>query len=523
LTQSKGLREKEKVAAIDVGSNSIHMLLAEVDKFGNIVPLQTWKDLTRLGEYLNDSNGMMSEEVIPRLERVLRKMKSIAESKGAHLRAVGTHSLREAKNGQKICSQIEQKTKIKVEVVSGREEARLVYLGVQYGIDLEDKPSLVMDIGGGSTEIYLGQGAEERFSTSLKLGCVRLTKSFLPNAVYKSQEVVALTNYIDSRVEPVAKDLRKVGFDFCVGSSGTVRAVKSVALGLQKKKPPKNFHGTVLSAKELALVKEAALACGGVKGLKNLPLLDQKRADIFLAGVLVLDSVSRYAGVKEWTLSECAIREGIVLDTLIREKRWLQGSSQDVRWRSVRALGQKFLVDEGHAWHITTLSISLFDQLNGWLKIGREWRELLRAASFLHEVGRFVSLSGFHKHGDYVIRNSMLPGFTEQELLLVGALVRCHRKKVPKAGDNGLAAFSPAVRKNLERVSALLRLSASLDKGRLGKIQQVDALVKGGKAFVKVVIRGDQDVFLEVYEANVERQEVEMALGMPLNLDFVKV
>ena len=522
IAQHRQHRERERVAAIDIGSNSIHMLLSEVDKNGNIHVIETLKDQTRLGEHIND-NGLIDLAVLPRLERVLRKMKSIAEANHATLRAIATHALREARNGMAICQEIENKCKFKVEIVSGREEARLVYLGVQYGISLEEKPSLVVDVGGGSTELYLGQGSEERFSTSLKLGCVRLTKTFLPDLIYKPKDVSSLCNYIDSRIEPVAKDLQKIGFEFCVGSSGTIKAVKAVALGLQKKKILKNFHGSSLTVKELQLVKEATLACKGVKEIKELPNMDVKRADIFLAGLMVLDSIAKHNGVKQYTLSECAIREGIVIDTLVRQKGWLQGSSQDVRWRSVRSLAQKFQVDESHAWHITTLAISLFDQLTPWLKIGREWREYLRSSSFLHEVGRFVSLSSHHKHSEYIICNSKLPGFTERELAIVGTVVRYHRKKLFKENDNNLAVFTPLEKKNVERISGLLRLAASLDKGRLGKIQEVAAEVKGGKGFVKVYLRGGQDVFLEVYEANVEKEQVEKSLGFPIQLDFIKV
>jgi exopolyphosphatase / guanosine-5'-triphosphate,3'-diphosphate pyrophosphatase len=270
------------------------------------------------------------------------------------------------------------------------------------------------------------------------------------------------------------------------------------------------------------VVKSAVLACKGVKELRALPNMDEKRADIFLAGLIVLESIARHSNIKQYTLSNCAIREGIVIDTLVRQKGWLQGSAQDVRWRSVRSLAQKFQVDEGHAWHITTLTISLFDQLNPWLKIEREWREYLRSAAFLHEVGRFVSLNSHHKHSEYIVCNSKLPGFTERELLIVGAVVRYHRKKLLKDNDNNLALFTPSEKKNVERVSGLLRLAASLDKSRLGKIQEVSASVKNNCGFVTVYLRGGQDVFLEVYEANVEKVQIEKCLGFSLKLDFVK-
>jgi len=511
-----------RVAAIDVGSNSVHMLVVDVSAEGELKTIDITKDQTRLGADL-DERLILDADALTKVSAVLKRMKDIADAHGATIRAVGTHALREARNGHEFAQRLAKRTGVNVEIVSGREEARLVYLGVQYGLPVNDKSALLVDIGGGSTEILLGQWGEERFSTSLKLGAVRLTQKYLLSDPLDSGEVQALQRYIESRLEPVVREIRKVGFDYAVGSSGTIKAIKSIALGLAGKSQPNDYHGVVLTAEELEAAKNAILGAVALKDRKLIPGLDAKRADIIVAGVMVLDALTRQAGVPSWTVSLSAIREGIVIDTLMREGQWLRGNPQDVRWRSVRAFGQKLQVDEAHAWHITSLAVSLFDQLQSLHGLSPSWRESLRCAAFLHEGGRFLSYSGHHKHAHYLIRNSGLLGFTESELEMVALVVRYHRKRGPRESDDALSALESEEKKNVERLSAILRLAASLDRGRLGKIQELRLSVKDKKCSLSVYLHGASDAFLEMYEAALEKQHFEKAFGLSLDLDVSKL
>lgn len=510
-----------RVAAIDVGSNSIHMLVVDVGPGGELQIVDTHKDQTRLGADL-DEKLILDAGALTKVAGVLRRMRDLAEGHKATIRAVGTHALREARNGTEFCHRLAKRTGVNVEIVSGREEARLVYLGVQYGLPVKEKSALLCDIGGGSTEILLGQWGEERFSTSLKLGAVRLTQKYLSSDAPTAEDVAALCRYVDSRLDPVVREIRKVGFDTAVGSSGTIKAVKAIALGLAGKQAPGDYHGVVLTAAEIDLVKLAILKAGSVKERRALPGLDPKRADIILAGVLVLDALTRQAGAPYWTISLSAIREGIVIDTLMREGQWLRGNPQDVRWRSVRAFGLKTHVEEAHAWHITSLAVSLFDQLQDQHALGPAWREFLRCAAFLHECGRFLGFTGHHKHAHYLVRHSGLLGFTEHELEAIAAVIRFHRKRGPRETDDILDPFEPSERKAIERLAAIVRLATSLDRGRLGKIQELKVSVKDKACTLTVCLNGVVDAFLELYEASLEQQHFEKAFGFGLRFEVAK-
>lgn len=514
--------EEVRVAAIDVGSNSIHLLVAAVGPSGEMKTLDVVKEQTRLGADLG-SNSLLDSNALVKVSNVLRRMREIAEGRKALVRAVGTQALREARNGEEFCTKLAKRSGVNVEIVSGREEARLVYLGVQYGLPVHEQSALLVDIGGGSTEILLGQWGEERFSTSLKIGAVRLTELYLKKDPLVPEGLLALKRYVDSRLEPVVHEIRKVGFETAVGSSGTIKAIKMVALSLQGKPAPESFHGVVLTAEELALAKAAFLSAPTLEERLRIPGLDSKRADIIVAGTMVLDAITQQAGVSNWTLSMSAIREGIVIDTLLRQGQWLRGNPQDVRWRSVRQFALKTHVDEPHAWHITTLAVSLFDQLQPFHGLKPEWREFLRCAAFLHECGRFLGFTGHHKHAHYLVRHSHLLGFTEKELEAIAAIIRYHRKRAPKDNDDIFAHFEPGERKALVRLSAILRLSASLDRGRLGKIQELRLKVNSDSWALMLNLRGAADAFLELYEASSEKQHFEKAFGMTLNLEVAKL
>jgi exopolyphosphatase / guanosine-5'-triphosphate,3'-diphosphate pyrophosphatase len=511
----------QRVAAIDVGSNSIHMLVVEKREEGLFNTLETTKETTRLAADLGE-DMQLGPEAFAKVSTVLKRFREIADGYGAQVRAVGTHALREAKNGPDFCQKLYKKCGVQVEIVSGKEEARLVYLGVQSGLPVHEKSALLVDIGGGSAEILLGQWGEERFATSLKLGAVRLTEKYLKKDPFREEDLVALKKYVDSRLSPIIHEIRKIGFDTAVGSSGTIKAVKSLALGLQKKPLPNDFHGVVLSVQEVSAVCEVLLTTPALKDRKSLTHMDSKRADIIVAGALVLDAISRMAGVPQWTISLSALREGIVMDTLSREGNWLKGNPTDVRWRSVRHFAKKLQIDEAHAWHITSLAVSLFDQLKAQHGLDETWRECLRSAAFLHESGLFVSHTGHHKHAYYLIRHSALIGFTEVELERIACLVRFHRKKGLKESEEGQGVFDPADRRAIERLSAILRLAVSLDRGRLGKIQEVRLNIDDKNFGLQVFLHGAWDVFLELYEASLEKEHFEKAFACALHFEVAK-
>ena len=510
--------QKSKVAAIDVGSNSIHLLVAETNASGEITQvIETAKDQTRLGEALGE-RLLLDADAMNRAATALKRMKDIADSHGARIRAIGTHAMREAKNGREFASRLLKKTGVNVEIVSGQEEARLVYLGVQQGLSIHEKSTLVVDIGGGSTEILVGQWGEERFSTSLKLGAVRLTQKYIKTEQLADSDLAEMRRYVMARLEPIIIEIRRVGFDFAVGSSGTIKAIKSLALGLQNKPQPTSFHGEILTSSEIRLAVQAIERAKSLRERKLLPNMDSKRADIIVAGAIILDTLTQLAGISEWTISLTAIREGIIHDTLVRDQAWVKGDPADIRWRSVRAFGQKVHVDEIHAWHITSLSVSLFDQLRKRHNLSLEWREYLRSAAYLHECGRFLGYTGHHKHAFYLLRHACLLGFSTRELDAIALIVRYHRKRAPRDNDEVYSELEPDEKFGVRCCGAILRVAVSLDRGRQGKIQEIRLVDLGAQLRMDVHLRGSQDISLEMYHASSEKMHFEAAFGVGLQI-----
>ncbi len=514
----KKVFEKKRIAAIDVGSNSIHMLIVDMESINSFTIIASEKDQVRLAASI-DENGNLTTEALNKAIVVLKKMKEVADSLKAQIRAVGTSALREAKNSSDFVAKLYKKTGIDVEVISGHEEARLVYLGVQQGLPIQGKSTLITDIGGGSTEIVVGQWGEERFATSLKLGCVRLTQAFLASDPLSEEHLRSLELYINTRLEPVLSEVERIGFDIAVGSSGTIKSIKSLAMGLLNTPPTQTMHGSVLTAKEIWQAKEALLKAKSLKERKQLPGLDSKRAEIIVAGLFVLSSITKILGIREWIISLTALREGILFDTILRDGVWLQGDTTDVRWRSVRAFGQKFHIDEAHAFHITSFAVSLFDQLMTKHNLSSAWREFLRSAAYLHECGLFIGHTGHHKHTFYFIRNASLPGFTTREMQIIATIVRYHRKRMPRENDEVYCDFDKEIQKAVNICAAILRLAVSLDRGRQGKIQEI--IVKEGssnKMSLAVHLRATHDIELEMYEAAIEKKAFENVFASSLEI-----
>lgn len=509
------LTKNDRIAAIDMGSNSIHLAVMELNNNGTFKVLDRLKDQTRLADSI-DSQQMLTEKAFVKVVSVLQTMSLVAKRHNANVRAIATHSLRVAKNGGQFAQRLKNRTGVPVEIVSGLEEARLVYLAVQNALPVLDKSVLILDIGGGSAEFLIGNRGEESFAASLKLGCVHLTSTFLKSPILKIEEIQALQDYVTSRVLPVARDIQKIGFDSAIGTSGTVKAIKMVALGLLRKRVPAEFNGVRLSIEEIEKVRQAVTNAKTLKDRLAIPGLDAKRADVIIAGVIVLHTISKIVGIQEWTVSTSALREGIVIDSIRRKKSWLTGDANDVRWRSVRGFAKRFNVDEGHAWHVVSLATGMFNELKNRHHLPDEWREYLRAAAYLHECGVFENQSSFHKHGYYFIRNADLFGFTQRELIIIASIVRYHRKRLPRPGDEGIIDLADFDKLGVNFCAAILRLAAALDRHRGGHIRDIQFIQMGKKCLANLTLRGVHDIKWELYEFGIEKKAFEKVFNVEL-------
>ncbi len=512
----------QRIAAIDIGSNSTHLVVADIDKTGHIHIVDTRKEQTRLAAAF-DANDRLPPTALKRMTSTLSQMKQLAESYGAEIRAVATHSLRRAKNSAAFCDDLLRASGVPVEVVSGAEEARLIGLGVHLGLTLSESRAAVLDIGGGSTEIVVSDKGKNLYLASTELGCVSLTAEFFPGDGRSVEQTTALEQHINRGISHIANETAKHAPETFVCSSGTVKAVKELAVGLLRKDLPDALHGATLSREEIERAYEALLAAKTAKKRKALPEVDSKRSDILLAGCAILRAFSDKVGVQQWTLSLLALREGLLVDSLDRRTGWLRGEPTDVRWRGVRAIAEKYHVDTVQANRIMNLCGKLFSAMQELHSAPPDWRECLKCAAYLHECGRFVKLAGYHKHSHYIIRNSALQGFTIAEQDRVALLTRFHRKKNPSLDEIRALGFPRKQAQWLAQCAALLRLAVLLESARNGKVKSVEATHQANCCHLRVSLAKGENFTGELQRFATEKERLKEAFETPLELSIAEL
>lgn len=405
-----------KLATIDLGSNSFHMIVVQIDAFGQVTILDRLREPVRLGGGL-DAKGNLSLEAQQRAVDCLRRFgERIRDFPSENVAAVGTNTLRLTKNSREFLHRAEEALGHPIAVISGREEARLIYLGVSHSLAKDQQGKrFVMDIGGGSTELIIGQGFEPLHLESLRMGCVSSTLAFFPDGkLVKACWDKAITAAL-LELRPIKAAYRAIGWESATGASGTIRAVKKVIqqTGLAP-------YGITLE--HMYRVRDMMIEAGHIDKLK-LPGLSEERKPVFAGGLAVLIAVFEALKIDRMLVSDGALREGLVYDRLERYQH------DDIRDKTVRAWQQRFQVDQGYAAAVHLTALKLFNRCRDDWKLPSHLAELLGWAADLHELGLAVSHSSYHKHGGYLLEHADLPGFSNEEQRWLSVLVRTHRQK----------------------------------------------------------------------------------------------
>lgn len=514
----------QTVAAIDIGSNSIHLSVARMDKAGHLEILDSEKISVRLGEFLM-ADGNMSPEGQKRALRTISHMAKIASAYGATVRAVATHSFREAKNHQVLMDQIFEKTKVKIELIDGVEEARLVYLGMRYALPIENIACLGMDIGGGSTELILARGEHIKFVTSVKLGAVTLTAKHFNKKGGTVSDIKKLHEYINLRLEPLGGEVEKNSFKKAIASSGTAKAIAVMHSKLFRKRVLVDENGYKLPVKDVKALLGAMERLKSPKRIREVLGVDASRADIILAGTAIMHEVSRVFGVREWTITSFGLREGVIVDSFRRMAGERVGRARDIRWESVRQLSESWQIESGHAETVAKLSLEIFDKIADSLhpvQVKEQWlddRELLRVAAWLHEAGKFISQSSYHKHSYYLINNGRLLGFTQDERHLIALVAMYHRKGAPKFDQGELVGLPKPDFERVEFLAGILRLAVALNRSRKGNIKGI-SLRRGKSPEIKFRVRDGADPIVELQQVEREQDSLEKAMGWHFIVDY---
>ncbi len=473
--------EKQIIAAIDIGTNSIHMVVVEIDPTlpaFHIIAKE--KDTVRLGDR-EAKTGNLTPEAIERSLAALKRCKDLADSLDARqIIAVATSATREAKNGQTFLQRIETELGIEVNLISGQEEARRIYLGILSGMDFGDRPHIIIDIGGGSTELILADDKKVRFLSSTKVGAVRLSQEFVHSDPISETEFNYLKAYIRGMLERSTDEIwQKLQLNESprlVGTSGTIETLAVVHAIEKQGIAPNPINGYEVSRKDLEAITYR-LAKMTYEERFNIPGISDKRAEIILPGALILLETLKMLQLDSITICERALREGIIVDWmlthgLISDRLKYQN---EVRSRNVIKIARKYQVDLDYSQRVANFALSIFDQtqesLHDW---GQEERELLWSAAILHNCGLYISHSAHHKHSYYLIRNAELLGFTELDLELIANIARYHRKSKPKKKHESYQKLPHKAQQLMVRqLSAILRLAVALDRRNQGAISDI--------------------------------------------------
>jgi exopolyphosphatase/guanosine-5'-triphosphate,3'-diphosphate pyrophosphatase len=468
------------LAAIDIGTNSIHMVVVKINPelpAFNIVDAE--KSTVRLGERCPQT-GNLTAEAMARAIAALRRCLEMAKTWNAEqVLAVATSATREAPNGRDFIREVETQLGLQIDLIAGQEEARRIYLGVLSGIEFNHQPHGIIDIGGGSTELILGDGHDPRFLSSTKVGAVRLTNEFVTTDPISNREFDRLQAYVRGMLEWPLEDF-KANINpeetvQMVGTSGTIESLLRLDAYDSLGNAPNSLHGYVLTLERLGLLTQRLRKLSFTERCK-MPGMSERRAEIILAGSVILQEVMQSLGMSQIKYCTRALREGIIVDwmlnhSLIEDRLRYQGS---VRQRSVLNLAQKFRVNLDNARQIAQFAVEMFDQTHGLMhQWGLEERELLWAAGILHNCGHYISHSAHHKHSYYLIRNGGLLGYTDAEIEIIANLARYHRKGAPKKKHENYQALSKIERPVIDQLSAILKVAVALDRRQIKAIQAV--------------------------------------------------
>jgi exopolyphosphatase/guanosine-5'-triphosphate,3'-diphosphate pyrophosphatase len=439
----------ETVAAVDLGSNSFHMIVARIAD-GDLQVIDRLKEMVRLGEGLTDDKHLrpeVADRALSCLERFGQRLRGMPPGS---VRAVGTNTLRQVRPESGFLEQAERALGHSIDVIAGREEARLIYLGVAKGLAAGDERRLVVDIGGGSTELIVGDGVTPRLRESLHMGCVSMSRREFPDGKISAKRMDRAELAGALEIRPVRELFRHSDWRNAVGSSGTVKAIASVV-------EAQGWCSDGISTGSLDRLRDALIDFGNSDAI-DLKALSDERKPVFAGGVAVLCSVFATLGVEHMQVSDEALREGLIYEMMGRIRH------EDVRERTVNALSQRFDVDQEHADRIRATALTLYGQVaQPWRLMDPSCPSMLGWAARLHEVGLTIGHSQYQKHGAYLLRNADLSGFTRQEQSALAALVLGHRRKFPL---QELLALPEPMRDCARYLCVILRLAVLLHRSR---------------------------------------------------------
>ncbi len=505
-----------RIAAIDIGTNSVHMIVCQIRPDLSFEVIDREKDMIRLGAGSLGGRALTASHVAAALQ-TLAKYKRLAESHGVdEVIAAGTSAVREAENGADFIAAVRREVGIHVRVISGTEEARLIHLAAAYAVGVTKRPVVVIDIGGGSTEITLGSASRVQFGRSFKLGVIRLAERFAQSDPLKGSDERRLERHVQRETRSYIRQLRRRGFERVIGTSGTILSLGALAAGA--KRPPGEVRNVRVSVKALERLRRR-LTTMTLDQRLHLSGLDPRRADLAAPGAVLLHTLLTELRADELMLCDFALREGLVLDYVQKNASHIRTVDRypDVRRRSAMELAERFGYRAAHSRQVTKLALEIFDATTDLHRLGAREREWLEYGAILHDIGTHISYERHHKHSYYLIKNGDLRGFEPNEIEIIALTARYHRQAEPKKTHDGFADLPASARRTVRTLGAIVRLAEGLDRSHAQVIQGL-SLGERGKT-LKITLKSTGDAELELWAAHRHASALSATLGHPIEFD----
>jgi exopolyphosphatase / guanosine-5'-triphosphate,3'-diphosphate pyrophosphatase len=469
------LEKKAKVVGfVDVGTNAIRLLVVRLNPNLSYTCISQEKEVVRLGENEFKDN-LLKPDAMDRAILVCKKFSELAKTYGAtKVIAVGTSAIREAHNREKFLQRILAETGLDLHVISGLEEARLIYCGILSGVDIGEENAIFIDLGGGSIEFAIGNQNEILYLDSIKLGAIRLTSKFIGegwNGRIRYKQYKNIKKEVSGSINRVASEVRAFNTKLAFGSSGTIINLAEIGHRMFKS----GAKSQVLSRKTLK--KTAQILCAlNLEERKRIPGINPERADILVAGAAAIDAIMEEFGLEEIKVSHKELRDGLLVDYLSTFEGFREFQKTPIRQRSVLHLSRSCNYDEKHSETVALLATQLFDsaKIAGLHNLSEEERELLKYAATMHDIGDFLSFNDHHLHAHYIISNASLLGFDQKEITIMANVAKFHRKKYPTKKTLKSTGLDENSKTTVMILAVFLRLAEKLDRSHCAIIKRAE-------------------------------------------------
>ena len=514
--------EKLRVAAIDLGTNSFHMIIVEQSKEKGIVEIDRVKDMICIGRG-SISTKMLDEEAMQSGIAVLKNFLVLASQHGVapeNVLAFATSAIREAKNRGDFLRRVREETGLKVKVISGKEEAEFIYYGVRSAVKLGSSSDLLFDIGGGSVEFVLVNHKGIQLLESRKIGVARMCERFVASEPIATHDVKMLEQFFSAEMVSAVEKAAELKVTRAIASSGTAQNIARMIGLMNGRESITSLNNSSFTRREFQVLYDAVLPLNAAER-KKMSGLDEKRVDLIVPGIILVDMIFRLFNLDEIVISDSALREGMVHHYL--QHRIAAGTLRghedelDIRKESVYELAFRCGWRRDHAEHVARLSLQLFDKLAFLHHLEEPCRELIEYASLLHNIGAFIAVSSHHKHSQYIIQNGELRGFSPSEIEIIGHVARYHRKSTPSERHTAYGMLQQTDKRVVDVLSGILRLANGLERGHRQNIQKIIVEVKGRVITLYLKTRFEPDI--EVWAGDLLKPWLETVLDKTITLE----